>query len=75
MLDDMDAPETATTLCCCCKMKSIDLEETSTSGGKYKAYNYDIILYFGGPELKTQMCWMDEVNPVIPFLCECLWPI
>ncbi len=54
------------------RIKSIDLEETSTSGGKYKAYKYEIILYFGGPELKAQTCWMDEVSLVITFLCECL---
>ncbi len=64
--------ETATTLCCCYRY---DQDKKHRFGGNFNVGREVVILYFGGPELKPQTCWMDEVSPVIPFFCECLWPI
>ncbi len=44
------------------KIRRAELEEMSVSGQRYKTYNYEIILDFGGPELKAQTCWMDKAS-------------
>jgi len=33
---------------------------TSPTGKTYKRYAYDIILLFGGPEFKAQVCWKEQ---------------
>ena len=38
-----------------------DIERISILGGKYEIFEYDIILLFGGPELKAQIRWKDRV--------------
>ncbi|KLO09149.1 hypothetical protein SCHPADRAFT_922429 [Schizopora paradoxa] len=35
-------------------------EQISLTGRKYKTYNYEIILLFGGPEFKAQYCWVEK---------------
>ncbi|KLO13814.1 hypothetical protein SCHPADRAFT_915119 [Schizopora paradoxa] len=42
------------------KIRPTEVEEVSREGGRYKSYNYDVLLYFGGPELKAQTAWMEN---------------
>lgn len=30
-------------------------------GSKYWNYSFDVIIYFGGPEVKAQISWMEKV--------------
>ncbi len=49
------------------KIRRSELEETSALGEKYKSFNYEIIQYFLGPELKVQACWVDKASPAMTF--------
>lgn len=36
--------------------------KTSKTGEKYKEYAFEIVLLFGGPEFKAQVCWKEQVG-------------
>lgn len=37
-----------------------EIIKTTAAGKKYKQWSFDIVLLFGGPEFKAQICWKEQ---------------
>jgi hypothetical protein len=43
-------------------LKRIILERQSANGARYWRYEYDLVIWFGGTELRAQVVWKENVS-------------
>lgn len=43
-------------------MKTTAIQKRGANGTKYWRYEYDLAIFYGGPEVRAQLVWKDKVS-------------